>query len=285
MGADVNPWAWHPHADVWLLVFALVAGYVVAVVRWGPRYAGPGELPASQREKACFLLGVLFLWFGADWPVHDLSENYLFSVHMIQHTIFSLVAPPLLILGVPKWMWRRVLTVRWLATALRSLSRPAVALILFNVVVLVTHWPTIVNASVQNEPLHFIVHVFVFGSAAIMWLPVIAPVPEFQRLSEPGKMLYLFLQSILPTVPASFLTFSDGVIYSFYENAPRIWGISAISDQQVAGLIMKLGGGLLLWTVIGVLFFRWSAKEESQLEDEVHWDDFERELEIYKLRK
>ncbi len=75
------------------------------------------------------------------------------------------------------------------------------------------------------------------------------------------------------------------MIYSFYESAPRIWGISAIVDQRVAGLIMKLGGGLLLWTVITVLFFKWHAKEEAQLHEEVRWDDFERELEIYKLRR
>lgn len=284
-GGEINPWAWHPHADVWLLMFGLIAGYVVAVVRWGPALAGPGDLPATQREKTCFFLGIFSLWFAAEWPLHDISENYLFSAHMVQHTIFSLVAPPLLILGVPKWMWRRVLTVRWIAGPLRALSRPLLALILFNVVVLVTHWPTIVNASLTSEPAHFVVHVFVFGSAAIMWLPVMGRVPEFQRLSEPGKMLYLFLQSILPTVPASFLTFSDGVIYSFYAEAPRIWGMSAIEDQRIAGLIMKLGGGLLLWTVIAILFFRWSSKEESDLHEEVRWDDFERELEIYKLRK
>jgi putative membrane protein len=285
MSPEVNPWAWHPHADVWLLMFGLVAGYVVAVVRWGPRFAGPGEPPATQREKACYFLGIAALWFAADWPVHDISENYLFSIHMVQHTIFTLVAPPLLILGVPKWMWRRVLSIGPVGAALRALTRPLVALILFNAIVLITHWPTIVNASLGSEPVHFIVHVFVFGSAAIMWLPVVAPVPDFQRLSEPGKMLYLFMQSILPTVPASFLTFSDGVIYSFYEAAPRIWGISAIEDQRMAGLMMKLGGGLLLWIVIAIVFFRWNAKEESDLHEEVRWDDFERELEIYKMRK
>ena len=284
--ADVNPWAWHPHFDVWLLTFGLVAGYIVAVVRWGPQFAGPGEQPATHREKGFFFAGIVTLWIAADWPIHDLAENYLFSIHMVQHTIFTLIAAPLLILGIPKWMWRKILSVRALAVPLRVLTRPLIALIFFNLVVVLTHWPLVVNASVQSEPIHFIVHVFVFGSAAIMWLPVIAPVPELRRLSDPGKMVYLFLQSILPTVPASFLTFSDGVIYSFYENAPRIWGISAVSDQMVSGLIMKLGGGLLLWTVITVIFFKWNAKEESgQLGEEVQWDDFERQLEIWKLRK
>jgi putative membrane protein len=266
-------------------MFGLIAGYIVAVVRFGPRLVGPGELPATQKQKGFFFVGVLTLWFAADWPVHDLAEDYLFSVHMVQHTIFTLISAPLLILGIPRWMWRKVLSIRWISAPLRVLTRPLVALIMFNAVVLFTHWPTIVNASVQSEPTHFIVHVIVFGSAAIMWLPVIAPVPEFGRLSEPGKMLYLFLQSILPTVPASFLTFSDGVMYSFYDTVPRIWGLDAVTDQRISGLIMKLGGGLLLWTVITVIFFKWNAKEEAQSVEEVPWDDFERELEIWKLRK
>lgn len=266
-------------------MFVLIAGYIVSVVRFGPRLAGPGELPATQKEKAFFFAGVFTLWLAADWPIHDIAEDYLFSIHMVQHTIFTLISAPLLILGIPRWMWRQVLSVRWIAAPLRVLTRPLVALIMFNAVVLFTHWPTIVNASVQSEPIHFLVHVFVFGSAAIMWLPVIAPAPEFGRLSEPGKMLYLFLQSILPTVPASFLTFSDGVLYTFYESVPRIWGLDAVTDQRISGLIMKLGGGLLLWTVITVIFFRWNAKEEEQLVEEVGWDDFERQLEIWKLRK
>jgi putative membrane protein len=281
----VDPWAWHPHPDVWLLMFGLIAGYIVSVVHLGPRLAGPGELPATQKEKAFFFAGIFTLWLAADWPIHDLAEDYLFSVHMVQHTIFTLISAPLLILGIPRWMWRQVLSVRWISAPLRVLTRPLVALIVFNAVVLVTHWPTIVNASVQSEPIHFVVHVIVVASAAIMWLPVIAPAPEFGRLSEPGKMLYLFLQSILPTVPASFLTFADGVIYSFYETAPRIWGLDAVTDQRISGLIMKLGGGLLLWSVITLLFFRWNAKEEKQPHEEVAWDDFERELDNWNLRR
>jgi putative membrane protein len=118
-----------------------------------------------------------------------------------------------------------------------------------------------------------------------MWWPVVDPLPETARLQPPTKMFYLFLQSILPTVPASFLTFSDGVIYSFYADVPRLWPwLDPVTDQRVAGLIMKLVGGLLLWTVIAVIFFRWNAREEARDRGEIPWDDFERELESYNLR-
>ena len=123
------------------------------------------------------------------------------------------------------------------------------------------------------------------ASALIMWWPVVSPLPGFARLSEPGKGLYLFLQSIVPTVPASFLTFADKPIYHFYESVPRM-GVSVVTDQRIAGLFMKIGGGLLLWTVIAFVFFRWNAREEEgEPEPVISWDEFERELEVLNLRK
>jgi putative membrane protein len=90
-------------------------------------------------------------------------------------------------------------------------------------------------------------------------------------------MLYLFLQSVLPTVPASFLTFGRTPLYPIYATFPRLWDISVITDQQVAGLIMKIGAGSFLWAVIITIFFRWYAREEAR-KDVLLWDDVEREL-------
>jgi putative membrane protein len=91
-------------------------------------------------------------------------------------------------------------------------------------------------------------------------------------------MLYLFLQSIVPTVPASFLTFGSSPLYSFYEHAPRIWALSALTDQRIAGLVMKLVGGLILWSVIAVLFFKWYLLEQRGDWDELRWRDVERDV-------
>src|SRR5207247_10448709 len=111
-------------------------------------------------------------------------------------------------------------------------------------------------------PLHFVGHVVLCSSALLMWWPVVSPLPEMPTLSYPGRMVYLFLQSIVPTVPASFLTFGSQPLYSFYVTAPRIWGWSALTDQTIAGLIMKIVGGAILWTVIAVIFFEWYALEQ-----------------------
>lgn len=282
---------WHPHPDVWFLMAAVVVGYFVAMRAAAAAEVAPGvALPVSPPESwkarsVWFLMGVAALWIGADYPIHELSEGYLFSIHMVQHTLFSLIAPPLLLLGMPAALLRRILRPEPVLRVVRFLTRPLVALLLFNGVVLVTHWPALVDASLRSEPLHFFVHLVLFSSAVLMWWPVVDPLPELKRLSEPGKMLYLFLQSILPTVPASFITFAESPVYRFYETAPRLWGIDVLTDQQMAGLIMKIGGGLLLWFCIATIYFRWNAKEERGKGDELSWEDFERELHAWDLRK
>ena len=273
------PYAWHPHPDVWVLIVVLLGGYVWALRHLGPRHTAPGQAVATRLQKICWVTGVATVWVAADWPVHDLSERYLYSVHMTQHLLLTLVAPPLLLLGTPAWLAREVLRPPKLYRAVRSLARPMPALILFNVLVVVTHWPTFVDATLRSEPLHFATHAALFISALLMWCPVAAPLPELRPLAPAAQMLYLFLQSIVPTVPASFLVFAETPIYRFYVDVPRLWSLSAGEDQRIAGLLMKLGGGLLLWLVIAVLFFRWHAAEEENDRQARKWRALEREIE------
>jgi putative membrane protein len=115
-------------------------------------------------------------------------------------------------------------------------------------------------------------------AALVMWWPVLSPLPEFPHVSYPARMLYLFGQSIVPTVPASFLTFSTVLLYSAYRTATTPYGLDPIIDQQLAGLVMKIGGGFLLWIVIATLFFRWSSEERSGAPDVLYWRDIEPEL-------
>jgi putative membrane protein len=276
---------WVAHPDVWLVMTGVVAAYIYAITRLGPRYAPDPQEPATRRQKALFLGGVALMWIGADAPIHDVAEDYLFSVHMVQHLLFTLAAPPLILMGIPAWLYRWALRPKALFGAVRFLTRPMVAFVIFNGLVALTHWPWVVNTSVGNEAFHLGVHTVIVTSALLMWWPVVAPLPELRSLSEPAKMLYLFGQSILPTVPASFLTFADKAIYSSYASFPRLWGLSAETDQMIAGLIMKLGGGLLLWGVIAVVFFRWYSREEGGLQTAVGWEDFERSLDAWDLRR
>ena len=91
-----SPWVWHPHFEVWVLVAVLGGSYLTAIRKVGPQFVEPGESPASKGQIRFWFLGLFTILVAADWPVHDLAERYLYSVHMVQHLLFSLAAPPLL---------------------------------------------------------------------------------------------------------------------------------------------------------------------------------------------
>jgi putative membrane protein len=278
---------WHPHFDVWALIGAFALLYALAVRR--ERARRPGERVVSRAQVGCFASGLAVMWLASDWPVHDVAEGYLYSVHMVQHLLLTLVVALLLLGGIPAWMARNLLGLSRSGSLgappgkalrlVRSLSRPIFGLIQFNVVLVLSHWPVVVEATVKYHPLHFVAHAVLLGSAVLMWMPVASPLPEIRRIKPPAQMLYLFLQTIVPTVPASFLTFNDRPLYAVYAEFPRLWGISALTDQQSAGLIMKIAGGLFLWLVIAVIFFRWYEDEERRSKEGVlTWDDVEHEL-------
>jgi putative membrane protein len=267
---------WHAHLDVWLVLGSVAAAYLIAVRRHDR--ALPPEEATPRRKVRLFLLGMAVLWLGADWPIHDLAERYLFSAHMVQHTLFSLVAAPILVAGMPVWLLRRLLAPRGIRAVWSAVTRPVAALVLFNGVLFFMHWPAVVQLAVTNELAHFGLHVLLEGSAVVLWWPVLSPLPEMPPLPAPGQMLYLFLESLAPTIPASFLTFGTHPLYPVYQGFPRIWGMSVLTDQLVAGLIMKLVGGMILWGVIAVVFFRWGRREERDGFDALRYTDVEREI-------
>lgn len=272
----------HLHLDVLAILGGIWAVYLVAAS--GHATAAPGEDPAWGRRARLFSIGMAVLLIGATWPVHDLAERYLYSMHMVQHMLFTLVAPPLLVAGTPPWMLRRLLSPRPVRRVFGFFTRPIIAIVVYNGLLLVTHWPEVVAASVASEPTHFALHVLLVFSALAMWWPVMSPLPEMPPLTPPGQMVYLFVQSIAPTVPASFLTFGHTLLYPVYGTFPRIWGIDALTDQLLAGLQMKIVGGLILWGVIAVIFFRWHARESREGWDALAHRDVERQLRAEGLR-
>jgi putative membrane protein len=271
---------WHAHPDVWLLIAILAGGYWLLVTRVGPRFTAPGASPVTRRQAVCFGLGIAAIWLASDWPIHDVAEGSMYSVHMVQHLLISMVATPLLLLGTPGWLARWLLRPpSALFRVVRTLSRFVPALVVFNVVLVLTHWPVLVNETVASHPLHFAVHALIFLTAFVVWMPVLSPLPEIPRLAAPTRAAFLFLQSIVPTVPASFLTFGEHPLYEVYRGLPHIWGLSTLEDQQTAGLIMKIAAGMLLWLLIAVIFFRWAADEDRRGQPQRVRRELERELE------
>ena len=260
----------------------LLAWYFWMLRTRGPQHVQPGEPVATRGQIRNAILAVVLIQIGAQWPMHDLAEGYLYSVHMIQHLIFTLGVAPLLLCATPPWMARMLLPGPCMRAA-RALSRPIVALAIFNVTIVFTHWPTIVDLSLRSELFHFAMHTVLVLTAMLMWMPVLSPVIEIPRLSYPGQLVYLFLQSLVPTVPASFLTFGAHPLYPIYAMYPHPWGISTLADQRTAGVIMKLAGGGALWAVITVLFFKWHAQERDGV-DALSLRDVDASLNRMELR-
>ena len=253
-GLTASPWRFQAHPEVWLLVVFLVAAYIYAARVIGPVVVTAGPVITTKQRNA-FIAAIFLLWMGSDWPVHDIAEEYLYSAHMFQHMVLSYFMPPLVLLAIPKWMFDAVFGSGKTRAIINWLAKPVIAGVMFNVVVMITHIPALVNQSVTNGLLHYSLHILLVTTALLVWLPICGPDLQL-HLQSGGKMIYLFLMSVVPTVPAAWLTFAEGAVYKHYDIAVRVWGLSVTTDQQVAGAIMKTGGAVFLWSIVVFLFFK-----------------------------
>jgi putative membrane protein len=233
---------------------------VIGLVLLGGLFAYWGGLKAPGRQVASFAGALVVLLFALNGPVHDLSDCCLFSVHMAQHLVLTLLFPPLLLYGTPAWVLRPLLK-PWVIAPARVATRPLVAAAVFTGPIVVWHIPRFYEAALRHHPIHILQHLVFLATAVLMWWPILSPVPELPRLPYPGQMLYLFLLGIPMSVTGALITLSDDVLYPFYAAAPRVWGIEVLADQQIGGLMMWVPGGLVLWLAMTVVWFRWAAAE------------------------
>lgn len=250
-------WAWSLHPTVFLGTGLLGALYVWGI---GPlrRRANLGP-PAEPWRVASFLAGLLVILLSLNGPMHDLSDYYLFSGHMVQHLLLTLLLPPLLIAGTPGWLLQPLLRRPGVRRIARVLSNPVVAAALYSVTIAVWHLPPFYDLMMRSHDVHIVTHLMFMVTATIMWWPVMSPVPEL-RLGPGLGMLYLFLVGIPMQLVAAMITMSDEVLYPWYTSAPRTFGLSPLDDQLLGGLLMWVPGNLWMFLAIGVLFFQWSRE-------------------------
>ncbi|MGH7521593.1 MAG: cytochrome c oxidase assembly protein [Gemmatimonadales bacterium] len=252
-----NRWDLHP---------SVVAG----VVLLGGLYVYWGGLRAPRRHVVSFLGALAVLFVALNGPLHNLSDNYLFSAHMAQHLLLTLVFPPLLLYGCPADVVRPLLRPRWVMALGRVVTRPLIAASLFTAPIVLWHVPALYEAALRNHNIHIVQHLVFLTTAVLMWWPVLSPVPELPRIQHLMQMLYLFLLGIPMSVTGALITLSSSVLYPFYGAAPRVGALSPLDDQQIGGLLMWVLGGLMLWIVMTVIWFRYSVWDQrSDAETEV----------------
>jgi len=251
-------WDWDEFSVHPSTVIGLVA--LGALYAWRARVEQRRGAPAIGRSKVgAFVTGLFAMFFSLNGWLHDLSDSYLFSAHMVQHLVLALVVSPLLIMGTPGWMLRPALRSPVVTKLARAVTRPIAAFAIFNVVVAAWHLPVLYNAAMANHDIHILQHLMFLVASVLMWWPVLSPLPELPRLSYPLQMLYLFLMSIPMQIISIYITYADQTLYPAYAAAPRIWALSPMEDQLVGGLIMWIPGGLYFFGVISVIFFKWQS--------------------------
>jgi putative membrane protein len=207
---------------------------------------------------AAFAAGLLVMLLSLNGPMHDLSDYYLFSVHMLQHLLLTLLLPPLLIAGTPGWLLRPMLERPLVRRVGGVLTRPVVAAMIYTLTIAVWHLPNWYDLMMRSHEVHILTHLMFMVAATIMWWPVMSPAAELPRLNPGVGMLYLFLVGIPMQLVAALITLSRDVLYPWYSVAPRTFGLSPIDDQVLGGLLMWVPGNLWMFLAIGVLFFQWA---------------------------
>jgi putative membrane protein len=254
-------WLGHPSVVVGCL--ALLAGYGLLV---GPLRARiPGSRPVPRARVASFVLGIAVMFAALTGPIHEYGDCCLFSVHMVQHLMVTLLMPPLVLYGVPGWALRPLSRVPVIGPLGRRVTRAAPAFAVFNLLFAASHLVPLYELQMRHHGFHIALHLAFMVTAVIMWWPVAGPadLPAWPRLSSPVALLYLFLQIVPGSLVGALIGLAQAPLYPWYAAAPRVAGLTALYDQQLGALLMWVGGGLFWLLALTVVFFVWSAKEED----------------------
>lgn len=239
---------------------ALCVLYAVACRR-GLLGAGDEVSPwfGSPRVRPwVFAVGVLTGLLALQSPIDTGGDRYLLSIHMVQHLLLMMVAPPLVLLGVVGMRPPAAEVAPRLRALWTWITRPWQATLLFNAVLLVWHIPQLYNTTLTNDGLHIVEHLTFIAVGVVFWWPIIDPVrgPNTRVVGSFHKIAMLVIAGVPPTILGFIFALASSVFYSFYAAAPRLWGISPSADQQLAGVIMFGVGNLVYFVAISVIFLR-----------------------------
>lgn len=251
------------HVDVLVLTALLAVGYV--------RGARRHRAPLASARTLTFALGLAAGVGALTGPVHDLAETALFTAHMAQHLLLTLVLPPCLLAGTPPAVLDGLLAPLLGRPATRrlvqTLTRPLPAFGLYATALFVWHLPGPYSAALDSHAWHLAEHGVLVGTSFLAWWPVLSPSRSLPALPYAGRILYLFVFGFPMTIVAAMVTAADHVLYPFYATAARVWPITPLEDQRLGGVLMWVPAGLVPVIAFTAVFFRWAAAAEAEEED------------------
>jgi putative membrane protein len=261
----LRSWSWQPLILVGL--GSVAAGYAYAFYYfrqhgWLKRLVRRGLVKWSH--PCYFAAGLAALFIALLSPV-DVLANLLFVAHMVQHILLIMVAPPLLLLGLPAPLIRWLILEIKLKSVLAWLTNPAVAYVLATANLLIWHLPPLYDAALRNDLIHDLEHALFFYLALFAWWRIFDPTggwfPHWRW--PPARWIYLILGAPPSYVLGSILWGSSQVFYPYYNEVPRLWGLSALADQRYGGMLMWLQGWMYIMASM-IVFFLWYDPEKEQ---------------------
>jgi putative membrane protein len=228
--------------------------------------------PVPRRRTVAFLAGLAAIAVALMSGI-DRYDTTLFSIHMVQHVLLTLVAAPLMVLGAPITTLLRAATPNVRRTvilpllhsrAVRVVSFPLVSWLLFAGVMWGSHFSPLFNAALENPAVHDLEHALFLGAGLLFWWPAVGLDPSPWRMPHPVRAMYVFLQMPQNTFLAVTILNSTVVLYAHYATTVRVWGPSVLEDQQIAGGVMWLSGDILFLTGLAAILAGWMLHEKSQ---------------------
>jgi cytochrome c oxidase assembly factor CtaG len=244
---------------------AMAVGAFVYVRRFRTARAEAGGRGAGPLQAAAFAAAMLALLAALVSPIDRLGEDYLFSAHMVQHILLGDIAPLLLLLSLSRVIMRPA-TRRFsgLERRLGALASPPVFIVLWLALIYVWHVPALYDAALEHPAAHALEHACFFTAGVAVWWPLIQPVPMRRRLTGVQPLMYIFAAKVGLAALGIYLAWSTGVAYDYYTRVPRIWGLSAIEDQNAGGAIMLVEQSIVLVIVMVVLLMRMLDQSEEE---------------------
>ena len=253
----------------WIGVGAATLGYLGAVLRVVRRHPAT---PVSRWRIAAWLAGVAVIAAALVSPV-DAYADSLLTVHMIQHLLLTMVAPPLLALGAPVTLAlraaspsvrRAVLLPVLHSRAVKLVSWPPIGWTVFAAVMWATHFTPLFNAALEDEGIHAVEHALYLAAGALFWWPVIGADPIRWRLGPVGRLVYLAAQMPLNTAVGLAIYFAPAILYSHYASLGGTWGLDPLTDQQLAGIVMWGVGDVILLGAVVLGVEAWLRGDEKR---------------------
>jgi len=217
--------------------------------------------PVAGWRQGLFGLGLLLFLAAVVSPIDWLGEERLFSFHMLQHVLLGDLAALCVVAGLTGPVLRPVLALS-AVERLRFLAHPLVALPLWTANLFAWHLPGAYEAALGSGGLHALQHVCFFTFGALMWAPVVEILPGPMWFGTGWKLGYIVLVRLLETLLGNVFLWTGTVVYSTYERAERLWGISPLADQGLAGAVMMIEGSLVTIGALAWLFLKLAAEGE-----------------------